>query len=247
MKLRHFNDSVLKVNQTVSTNALLWEMLSVQPCNNGFSIIAEAQTKGKGQKGNSWVTEPGKNLTTSIYCLPNLEVKNAFYLNIISSLALRKTLSDIGIEALIKWPNDIMVARKKIAGILVENQIQGQNIKNSVIGIGVNVNQKVFAIERPITSIYQLKNKPHSVDELFTNLHQNLDFYFDLLIHKQFSLLKKQYLSHLYQINEISEYCSSEKGRFLGTIMGIKDNGRLVVKTIDGIELAFDMQTIQFL
>lgn len=247
MKLRHFKYSVLKVNQTFSTNELLWQLLESKPYDCGFSVIAEAQSKGKGQTGNEWITEPGKNLTTSIYIQPELEAKNAFYLNKITALAVHKTLADFKVSSQIKWPNDILVNNAKIAGLLVENQIQGQIIRKTVIGVGLNINQKIFPLDRPITSIYSELGKTLSIESVFNRLHFHLDYYFDLLLQKKFSVLKNQYLENLFQLHKIAAYKSPSTGEFMGTITGIDAHGRLKITSIDGNEGIYDIQTIQFL
>ena len=238
---------MLKVNQTLSTNNLLWEMLTIQTYQNGFSIIAEAQTKGKGQKGNSWFAAPGKNLTCSILVNPNLDTKKVFFLNIIASLSIQKTLEDYKIYAKVKWPNDIMVKDQKIAGILIENQVQGLKIKNTVIGIGLNTNQTDFPGTRPITSLQSELGKNFKIEEVFKKLYQYLDYFFDILVQQNFDFLESQYLQHMYRYNTWNEFSTKQLGRFSGAIQGIDDHGRLKLKTIEGKTLNFDFQTIQFL
>ena len=237
----------MKVNQTLSTNDLLWEMLASEEHKNGFVLQAESQIKGKGQEGNKWITEPGKNLTMSIYIVPKIEAKDVFYLNMMASLAIRKTLEAFDIVASIKWPNDIFVGDKKIAGVLVKNQIQAGKINKTVLGIGLNINQTDFPIERPITSIKRELRRRKNIAEVFNLLYQNLDFYFDILVNQNFSLLKRQYLQHLYRKNAWNEYSSKQLGRFSGNILGVNDHGQLELQTMDGAEHVFDMQTIRFL
>ena len=116
MNLRHFNYLCIKVDETTSTNDLMWNYFKEMPVEEGTFILAKNQTNGKGQKGNIWLAEPGKNLTISIALTPLILAKKAFYLNIIAALALNKVLNNLGIEAQIKWPNDIVVNEKKFAG-----------------------------------------------------------------------------------------------------------------------------------
>ena len=109
----------------------------------GTVVITGNQTAGRGQRGNAWFSEPGKNLTFSILIKPSfLSVKNQFYLNIAFSLGLFDYLKEVlKTEVKIKWPNDILVNGKKICGILIENHLQAQHIQHSIVGIGLNVNQ----------------------------------------------------------------------------------------------------------
>ncbi|MFK8044199.1 MAG: biotin--[acetyl-CoA-carboxylase] ligase [Crocinitomicaceae bacterium] len=246
MKLRHFNETFFRVNQTHSTNSLLWEILENKPYENGTSVIAHKQTKGKGQKGNIWITEPGKNITFSLLLFPELESKNVFYLNIMASLAIQRTLHDLDITSEIKWPNDILVNECKIAGLLIENQIQGRKINKSVVGIGLNVNQSHFPFIRPVTSISKELGTHIDLENIFTQLYQNLDFFFNLLITKDLSLLKKLYLQNLYRYEKWAEYSTEKHGKCTGQIVGIDDDGKVVVQFLDKSEVHFDMQTIQF-
>lgn len=247
MNLKHFNYSVLKVTQTLSTNDLLWDMLQIKQQENGFTIIAESQTKGKGQKGNVWVSVPGKNLTASIFVSPKISSQKVFYLNIMASLAVCKTLAQYQIESSIKWPNDIIVNQHKIAGLLIENQIQGQSINKTVIGLGLNINQISFPIDRAITSIALETGNSSDIESFLKKFLFNLDFYFDLLLNQHFNILKKQYLKKLHLIDTWSEFSSPEVGQFTGSIKGITEEGKLRVKNFEGIENTFDMQTIRFL
>ncbi len=247
MNLKHFNYSVLKVNQTLSTNDLLWDMLQLKSQENGFTIIAESQTKGKGQKGNVWVSVPGKNLTASVFVSPMVNSQKVFYLNIMASLAVAKTLSEYQIKSTIKWPNDIMVNHHKIAGLLIENQILRHNIHKTVIGLGLNINQLSFPIDRPVTSMAKETGQQYDIDSFVKKFLFHLDFYFDLLTNQHFNILKNQYLKHLYLIDTWAEFSSQQKGQFTGSIQGITEEGKLRVQNLEGIEDAFDMQTIRFL
>lgn len=117
-------------------------------------LAAESQTKGRGQRGNTWLAEAGMNLTFSIILkfgknggLPALEAVSQFILSQITSVCIVDFLARYGIDARIKWPNDIYVNDRKICGILIENSLKGKEIAHSVIGIGLNVNQMTFAPE----------------------------------------------------------------------------------------------------
>lgn len=247
MKLKHFNDSVLKVNQTLSTNDLMWELLATKPYGNGFTVVAQAQTKGKGQTGNEWVAEPGKNLTCSLAFKPNLSSQKLFYLNMLVALAIKKTLADFNLDAVIKWPNDILVDGKKIAGILIENQIQGRIISQTVVGIGLNINQTNFELNRPITSMAIELGKEMSPEKIFSTLYKQVDAFYDLLENQHFHTLKKLYTNQLYRMDTWAEYAADNLGRFTGKIIDIDDSGKLVVDTIDRTQYKFDLQTIRFL
>ncbi|MCD8186791.1 MAG: biotin--[acetyl-CoA-carboxylase] ligase [Rikenellaceae bacterium] len=111
----------------------------------GDVIWAEDQTRGRGQRGNYWHSEPGKNLTFSMVLFPEgMLAEEQFYLSKLVSVALIESLAEYGIQAEIKWPNDIYIADQKVAGILIENDLLGACITRSILGVGLNVNQTEF-------------------------------------------------------------------------------------------------------
>lgn len=112
----------------------------------GTAILTRAQLKGKGQAMNKWYSEPGKNLTFSLILEPKfLKSDEIFHLNILASIAIFKLLESLKIQATIKWPNDVLFGKKKLAGILVEANWNKQKIKHAIVGVGLNVNQTDFA------------------------------------------------------------------------------------------------------
>ena len=111
----------------------------------GLVVFSENQTDGKGQRGNSWITERGKNLTFSLFLKPSILISTQFVLSKIVSLSIVDFLMEMGVKDVkIKWPNDIYCGDKKIAGILIENTISEGKINNCIVGIGLNVNQVNF-------------------------------------------------------------------------------------------------------
>ncbi len=131
-----------------STNTLL---ASRADAPHATVIVAGEQTAGRGQRGNTWESEAGKNLTFSLLLRPKaIRASRQFELSMLVSLGIVEALADCGIEAWIKWPNDIYAGGdRKICGILIENSISGANIERSVAGIGLNVNQEVFRSDAP--------------------------------------------------------------------------------------------------
>ena len=245
MNLKQFNYSLIIVDQTESTNTLLCELKKSHPLKSGAVVLANSQTNGKGQKGNQWLSEPEKNLTFSVLALPLIKSKYAYYLNMVAALAVHKTLKDLKINAQIKWPNDILVNGKKIAGILIENQLQGKSIGQSIIGIGLNVNQIHFNADINATSLkLETLNLIDKMDVL-EQCYQYLDFYYNLLIQSNFKLIKQHYLSNLYRLNQNEDYNDCD-GPFKGTITGIDETGRLSVKKEDQKVYTFDIQEISY-
>ena len=141
--------NVIHVPTCHSTNALAEQILADEGISEGTVIIADEQTNGTGQKDNIWLSDPGKNLTFSAIIYPTfLPLELQFFISIISSLAIKNSLQKlIGEEVKVKWPNDVMVSNKKVAGILIKNSLDKRKIKSTIIGVGLNVNQDVFPIE----------------------------------------------------------------------------------------------------
>ncbi len=136
---------------------------------HGFALMAREQTAGRGQRGNSWEAEPGKNITLSVMLRPdNLPALRQFEISEAVALGVADTVESLGIEGVaVKWPNDIYVGDRKIAGILIENSIRGANIAYSVAGIGLNVNQTEFRSDAPNpVSIAQLTGRSYDLVEL---------------------------------------------------------------------------------
>ena len=152
------------IEQTNSTNTLLKELIAKGQ--EPDFIYAGYQTAGRGQTGNSWESEKGKNLICSIL-LPSRE--NLFELNIVTAVAVQRLLGE---DFTIKWPNDIYWQDKKIAGILIENAIIGNEVKYSIAGIGINVNQTEFVSNAPNpVSLKQITGKEYNLDELMQQLY----------------------------------------------------------------------------
>jgi BirA family biotin operon repressor/biotin-[acetyl-CoA-carboxylase] ligase len=227
-----------------STNDTAGEMLN-QPLHEGSVIITSHQTAGKGQRGNSWEAEPDKNLTFSLILKPHiLAVSQQFFLNIITSLAVHGVLTKyLGNKVRIKWPNDIFFEDYKIGGILIQNFIKKNGIETSIIGIGLNVNQKAF-IEKRATSMNLVTGKEMDLQKILNELFMGLEQEYLVLKASGFEKLEKEYLSKLYWLNE--EHVFRGTDLFKGRIMGIDDIGRLKVEVSGGIK-TFNFKEIEFI
>ena len=173
-----FGKEIIHLSHIDSTNNFAATLISDQLCQNGTAILADSQSFGKGQRGNSWHSEPGKNLLVSFILKPdNLSVLRQQELTWITSICIVQTLRIFNIESQIKWPNDILIRGKKIAGILIENQLSGEFISNSIIGIGLNVNQTDFdGIEA--TSIQLEFKQEISIEIVFNELCNKMNSLF---------------------------------------------------------------------
>jgi BirA family biotin operon repressor/biotin-[acetyl-CoA-carboxylase] ligase len=212
-----------------STNALASELASKSILSEGTVVITSNQTAGRGQRGNTWETAAGMNLTFSILIKPTfLSVKNQFYLTIITSLAVVDFLKEQSVvELKIKWPNDILAGKKKICGVLIENSVQQETIHQSIVGIGLNINQKNFTISTA-TSLSIIKDQTFELNEALNYLLANFEKRYLQLRNGRLSELKSEYLENLFGFGETQTFISNEN-EFEGIIEGINENGELKV------------------
>ncbi len=156
----------LVLEEVDSTNSYV--TLHSAELDNMTMVIADRQTAGRGQRGNSWESEPGKNLTfTLLYRPATLHARLQFSISEATALAVVDFLGDSGIEAKVKWPNDIYVGDSKICGILIEHSLLGADIANSRIGAGINVNQREFLSDAPNpVSMVQLTGKEYEINRV---------------------------------------------------------------------------------
>jgi BirA family biotin operon repressor/biotin-[acetyl-CoA-carboxylase] ligase len=158
---------IVKLSEATSTNTVAAEM--GDSAAHGTAVWALTQSAGRGQRGNTWEAEPGKNLTFSLVLRPQyIAAARQFELSMLVSIAIVRVLErHLRTEVLIKWPNDIYVGDKKICGILIENTLSGTSIDRSIVGIGINVNQQFFQSDAPNpVSMIQLTGKKYDLDEL---------------------------------------------------------------------------------
>lgn len=209
-------------------------------------VTADTQTKGRGQQGNSWVSEPYKNLTMSVFIEDlNLKINNQKYLNFAISLAIFDVLTALKIDKLaIKWPNDIMSANHKICGILIENSLRNNTIYAAIIGIGLNVNQVKFHDSLKASSLKALTKIDYNLDDLLIALVEKIKSRIQLLITKNYIQLENEYLNVLYKKNIPSMFKNSEDVLFMGKIIGITKLGNLLIELEDETTKEFGIKEI---
>lgn len=230
--------------ETHSTNALLWEMSRLSTLEEGFVVRADFQTAGKGQIGNSWESEAGKNLLFSMILYPlRVSVENQFLLSQIVSLAIKKALDEYTDGTTVKWPNDIYWNEKKLAGILIENSLQGNKIKSAVIGIGLNVNQKTFVSNAPNpVSLLQITGKRQNRKALLDKIHRNI---MELYAELNLSEIRTAYAEALYRKDGFHTY-STETETFQARIISVHSDGQLELETKPGERKGFYFKEVRF-
>lgn len=165
----------IKLDRTHSTNS--WIAEHENELTAPTLVYALEQTAGRGQRGNSWEAEPGMNLTASIFFVPEgVEPHRQFLISEAVALAVVDFLHDLGVEAKVKWPNDIYVGDKKICGILIEHSIMGREIMRTIAGVGVNINQEEFRSDAPNpVSVWQLTGKEHDIADVAKALGERME------------------------------------------------------------------------
>ena len=237
-----------------STNRYALELVHHGTARHGQVIVAREQTQGRGQRNKNWVSEPGKNLLSSfIYQFNHLPVGASFSWNMAVAAAVAQTISGIqGLEnhtVEIKWPNDILVDKRKIAGILVENVIGQQSLRWTVAGVGVNVNQ-LFSESRdqifPAVSLSQLLNNEFQISKILELLATEMEHAYFLFTGGKAGSLVKIYNTLLYGKNEWIPLSLNNKP-FLGMIEKVSEDGRLHVISQNGESFVFTHGEIAFL
>ena len=238
---------IIKLDAIDSTNSYLKKLLTKESLDDLTVVISKHQTKGKGRNGNIWANDASLNLAFSIYKRFNcLNINNKFILNLISSIAVFNLLNENKLNKLtIKWPNDIMSENKKISGILIENSVKGNFINHSVIGVGVNVNQKKFKNLPNATSMFIQTGREFSLDTLASRLGEIFCKKF-LQYEKNEGALLKYYNNQLFLKNTDSNFITKDGKRFSGKITRINKNGELVILKADNREVNYTENEIRF-
>lgn len=238
--------NLIYVPECHSTNDLAVQMVQQPSTHEGTVIITDKQTKGRGQRGNQWLTEPGKNLTFSLILKPSfLAPKDQFLITIVISLAVLDTIkSRLNQRAFIKWPNDLMINNKKVCGVLIENQLRGNKIRHAVVGIGINVNQENFDLPSA-TSLSQVSGEPYNLPSLLVDLLECIEARYLMLRNGKTKELKESYVHALYWRDEWHTF-SSQGEVFSGMIKGVDENGKLWVKEGE-THRTFDIKEIEYI
>ena len=204
---------------------------------SGTVLAAREQTAGRGQRGNTWFTEPGKNLTFSIVLkfgeggLPPLRATDAFWLNYVISVAVADFLQSHAIWCKVKWPNDVYVGKNKICGILIENALEGGNVAASVIGIGLNINQRNFPQLANATSLWSLTGEEHPLEECLEKVLTLIEGWLPYLQDKdKRQSLFSHYSRRLFNLDVNARYHDYiEEREYTGIIKGVSEDGRLMI------------------
>ncbi|HTF02384.1 MAG TPA: biotin--[acetyl-CoA-carboxylase] ligase [Bacteroidia bacterium] len=238
---------VIRLDQVDSTNNFAMGLLKGMPLEEGAVVTTARQTRGKGQRGNSWESQPGQNITCSVILRPVfLEPVKQFDLTRAVSLALTDVLLDIipQHEVKIKWPNDIFVDDRKIAGILIENILNGNQLNYSVVGIGLNVNQVDFISGGAgATSLRMVTGNAFELDGILKMICAAVEVRYLQLRGRKEDKLDEEYFSRLFKAGITSKF-TDFSAIFEATIVDVTHDGLLVLKDCNGLDRKFAMKEV---
>lgn len=247
-----FRYDTLHSTNTTAVNAVQ----GPTPPAHGDVVWTDAQSAGRGQGSNRWHSSPGDNLTLSVIAYPEtLEAPQLFDLTKVTGLAVRQTVAHYIGESpaapvTVKWPNDVYVGDKKIAGILVQNGLRGNRVAWSVMGIGLNVNEHNFpsSLVDTATSIRLQTGKDHYLETVANYLFEQLSYQYEQLRPENRTRLTDTYHHYLYRKGVVSHFQLTATGQlFKGIIRGVNQHGQLRVEQPVGRESAFSVGEIKLL
>ena len=232
---------IVHLAETDSTNRWLREnQVLIANDQKQIAVVADYQTAGRGCGTNRWESERGKNLLFSLLLHPKqIPASNQFHISMAISLSITEALGQYIGDLSIKWPNDIYWRNGKIGGILIENTLKGGIIKDSIIGIGLNVNQRHFQSDAPNpVSIWQICEQETNREQLMQNILECLNHYL-------YQDIKTQYRAMLYRRRGFHPYVD-KNGAFMGEIVDVEDDGHLLLRDDDGCERRYAYKEVQF-
>lgn len=241
---------LFKLDATDSTNSYLRELSIEKDFEKWAVVTADYQFAGRGQKGAEWHSEKGKNLICSILVkFNNLSAGDQFMINCAVSTGIQHYLERYGLPKLtVKWPNDIMSVSRKLGGILIENNVVGGMITQSIIGIGINVNQEKFPKNLPMAvSVKQLTGIDTARDIFLQDLISAIQNKFEMVFEKRYDELTRLYESRLFRKGKAFMYQNTSGEKFLGIIKGVSNKGELLVEREDESIERFNFKEISYL
>jgi BirA family transcriptional regulator, biotin operon repressor / biotin---[acetyl-CoA-carboxylase] ligase len=231
-----------------STNTQAALLLKKKKLTEGTVIYTNYQTSGRGQVGNKWESSDGNNLLVSIILFPSMvSPADQFRISMTISLGICDFLKRHIPVCKIKWPNDIYVNNDKIAGILIENSILGENIENTIAGIGLNINQEKFLSDAPNPiSLKMITGKDYDLSVCLNQLASDLDNRYKQLIGGNLALIEEDYISNLYRFNQWYRY-RDNTGIYTGRIISITSYGRLQIEMQSGVIKEYSFKEVEFI
>lgn len=235
---------IYHIAETTSTNDLARE----ERYGHGDVICAERQTAGRGQRGHTWTSPEGVNLLFSVVLCPTfLPAGEQFLLSQAVALALVDTLGTCGIDARIKWTNDIYVGDKKLVGILIEHSYSGPTLARTIAGIGINVNQRAFdpALPNPV-SMAVASGRTFDRREVLESFHACCMGRYDQLVRGEKAALQEEYRKRMYRLGETHPYRRPDGTLVEAVLEGVRPSGELILRHADGTRHEYLFREIEF-
>ena len=235
---------VIHIKETDSTNRWVKEYGGT----DNVAVWTDYQTAGRGCGTNTWESERGQNLLFSLLIHP-MEVPAAeqFILSMANALALRDTLADFAADVTIKWPNDIYWRDSKISGTLIETTLQGSNIKDCIIGTGINVNQRRFVSDAPNpVSLIQILGREVSIEEVLQRILSHTEKYMEMVANGSWEDIRTHYRRHLYRLEETHGYRFPDGHVEQCVLKGVTDDGHLQLLSENGAVYQKAFKEVQF-
>ena len=237
------------MREVTSTNDALRSMIEENKENSPleeFTVLyTDWQSKGRGMVGNVWESNPQENILASFYLTPPILPQDQSLMNIFFSLAVRKMLAKYLPIVKIKWPNDIYIHNKKIAGILMEHSIQGDKIIYTIAGVGINLNQNTFDFAPNPTSILLETGFYNGRITLIKELYYIAKNYYQLIEQGEYEQLRKEYYWHLYRFGEFRSFLIKDE-LIAAKITGVDGFGRLQLETMNGETIFCGYKEVKF-
>jgi BirA family biotin operon repressor/biotin-[acetyl-CoA-carboxylase] ligase len=235
-------------NYLPSTNTYASDLLREKSPREGTIVQTNFQSEGRGHAGNKWESEDGKNLLISIILYPTtINPSEQFIISIAVSLGICDFVNRFAGDSSVKWPNDIYVKNDKIAGILIENSVMGEKIENSIVGIGLNINQVLFKSDAPNpVSLKIITGADYILSDCLAELASDLDMRYKQIIAEEFQQIRSEYISKLYRLNEWSAFIDIN-GRFEGKIVTVTDSGKLVIERKPGKLTEYSFKEVEYI
>lgn len=253
MKSPNRSGEILKEETVTSTNDRLAELCQEREIKEFTTLMAEYQTAGKGQRGNSWESEYGKNLTFSTVFYPKtIAPASQFILSMAVASAICTALAHyVHAECLqIKWPNDIYWKEKKIVGILIENDLIGSQISQSIVGIGININQEEFHSPAPNpVSLRQITQKETDRMEVLNRVLEHIIDLYSRIENRETDIIAKiqeHYLKAQYRKEGYHPYCDAE-GEFTAELIRVEPDGHLILKDENGSLRKYAFKEVKYI
>lgn len=243
--------NIIFLPEVNSTNSYAITLLKNVNVAEGTVVNTANQTNGKGQRGSVWNTDVASNVTASVILKPVfLDLKKQFILYQIAALAcydlMAELLNSSQFDIKIKWPNDILVNEKKIAGILIENGVLNSRLNYSVIGIGININQVNFDQSINATSVKLLMSKDHKPDEILKQLCPHIEKYYLMLKNHKEARINEMYLDRFYKKDQWQDFEIGKEIKKM-MVMGVGENGLLMLHDNDGKGKEFDVKEVKWI